>query len=176
MSIKNTKRWGLVTTTVLNTKNSEVENKIPVISALVKRTDYDDKISEIGGKYITASDYNKFASDILDANIKQKELVNKSGISNIVKIFDSNTKLASLSTKAKLKKEEDKIVKLQRHDLIFFLGKNVFADDSSQNMFIYQPTLDKLELKKTKVLLVFLVGNERGYTLLKLNFCILLLA
>ena len=48
-----------------------------------------------------ASDYNKFTSDnILDTKIKQKELVNKSGISDLVKNYDLNTKLATLVPKA----------------------------------------------------------------------------
>ena len=37
----------LVTTTVWNTKISEVENKIPSASGLVKKTDYDAKIKEL---------------------------------------------------------------------------------------------------------------------------------
>ena len=55
---------GLVTT-VVNTKIGEVENEISNASGLVKKTDYDAKISEIKGKYFTTSDYNKFTSDIL---------------------------------------------------------------------------------------------------------------
>ena len=42
---------GLVTTTVLNTKISEYENKIPSVSSLVKKTDYDAEIKDIEGKY-----------------------------------------------------------------------------------------------------------------------------
>ena len=40
-----------VTTIVLNTKFKEVNNKISNFSGLVKKTDYDVKISEIDGKY-----------------------------------------------------------------------------------------------------------------------------
>ena len=76
------------------------------LSGLVKKTDYDVKISKFEGKYFTSSDYNKFASDILDAKIKQKELANKSDISNLVKNSDL------LATKAELKAKQDKIVKL----------------------------------------------------------------
>ena len=47
--------------------------------------DYDAKMSGIKGKYVTTSDYTKITSDILDAKIKQKELVNKSDISSHVK-------------------------------------------------------------------------------------------
>ena len=61
-----------MTTTILNTKISEVENKIPIVNGLVKKTDYDAKIKNIEGKYLTTVDYNKFTSDILDVKIKQK--------------------------------------------------------------------------------------------------------
>ena len=37
------------------------------------------------GKFFTTSDYNKFTSGILHATIKQKDLVNKYDISNLVK-------------------------------------------------------------------------------------------
>ena len=59
---------GLVTTTVLNTKICEFENKIPNVGwfSKKKRTGYDATISDIEGKYFTTSDYNKLTSDILD--------------------------------------------------------------------------------------------------------------
>ena len=50
-----------MTTTVLNTKISEVDNKNPSVSGLAKNyTDYDAKIKDTKGKYFTAADYNKF--------------------------------------------------------------------------------------------------------------------
>ena len=49
------------------------------------------------GKYFIASGYNKFASAILNAKIKQNELANKSYISNLVKIFNLDTKIATLA-------------------------------------------------------------------------------
>ena len=48
------------------------------------------KLSEIEGEQITTFDYNKFTSDIADARIKQKELFNKSDISNVLKSSDVN--------------------------------------------------------------------------------------
>ena len=48
-------------------------------------------------------------------------------------------KLATVATKAELKVEQDKIVKLKTHDLSHFPGKNLFGDDDSQNIFVYQP-------------------------------------
>ena len=53
--------------------------------ALVKKIDYDAKISKIEKKYVTNSDYNKFTSGILDAKMKQKVLANQSDILNLVK-------------------------------------------------------------------------------------------
>ena len=79
-----------MTTTVLDTQISEVENKIPSVSGLVKKTDYDAKIKDIEGKYFTSADYGKFTSDVLDEKIKQKELVNK---------YDTDKKLINIKKK-----------------------------------------------------------------------------
>ena len=56
---------------LVNTKISKCKNKIPAVSDLVKKTDNDNKIR----KYISISDYNKFTKEMLDARIKEKELV-----------------------------------------------------------------------------------------------------
>ena len=96
---------GLVTATVLDTKIKEIDNKIHDLSSLFNKTNYDTKISEIEEKYFTTFDYNKFTSNILDAKVKQKELVNRSNISNLVKKFELNAKLTTLATKlGKLKR------------------------------------------------------------------------
>ena len=58
---------GLVTTTILNTKIEEVENKIPGVSGLVKKTDYNAKISVIEEDL---SNYNKLTCEIVDTKIK----------------------------------------------------------------------------------------------------------
>ena len=118
---------------------------------------YNAKIPDITLKYrtsrkniFTTSDYNKCTSEIFDTKIKQKELVKKSNINNLVKISDLNAKLTTLATKAELKAEQDKIVELQTDDLSCFLGKNLFGDRCFQNIFVYQPTLNTLELKDNK--------------------------
>ena len=64
---------GLVTTTVLNIEISEVENKIPNVSGLVKKSDYDAKITDIEEKCFANPDYNKFTRVTLDAKIKTKK-------------------------------------------------------------------------------------------------------
>ena len=70
-----------MTTTVINTKIGEVENKIPGVKSLVKKLDYNAKISGIGAKYFTTPEYNRFTSEILETKIKEKRLVDKSSIS-----------------------------------------------------------------------------------------------
>ena len=70
-----------MTTTILNTNNREVENEISNVTGLVKKTDYNAKISDIEGKYFTTFDYewNTWSKD------GRKELPNKSNIINLVK-------------------------------------------------------------------------------------------
>ena len=44
---------------ICDTKIKEVNNKMPDLRGLVKKTDYDDKFSEIQGKNFTSFDCNK---------------------------------------------------------------------------------------------------------------------
>ena len=69
---------GLATNTAL----TAAENKMPDISSLVKKTttkkaDYNSNISDIENKYIATADYNKFTKNVVDNNIKSKNLVDK---------------------------------------------------------------------------------------------------
>ena len=60
-----------MTTTVLNTKISEVENKIPDNS-----------------KYITTQEFNKLTAENLEARLKQADLVNKTDFDNKLTNFN----------------------------------------------------------------------------------------
>ena len=62
-----------------------VENEIPDVSGLVKKTVYDVKISEIERKYFVTADSDKLARSIFDIKVREKELVDKSNISILVK-------------------------------------------------------------------------------------------
>ena len=75
----------LVTNSVHDTKTAEIKNKIPDLRDLIKKTNYNAKISGFEEKYFTASDYKKFTSDILNAKIRKKELVNTSNIFSLLK-------------------------------------------------------------------------------------------
>ena len=59
---------GLATNTAL----TAVENKTPNVINLLKRVNYDAKISEIDSKYFTTADYNKFTSQTLDEKINKR--------------------------------------------------------------------------------------------------------
>ena len=45
---------------------------------------------------------------MLDAKIKQKELVNKADVSNLIKNFDLNTKLATIAIETDIKQNKMK--------------------------------------------------------------------
>ena len=76
---------------------TSVENKIPNVGDLVKKADYDAKISEMEKKYFNNTDYNKFISNTLDAKIAQKklDLVNGPGLNEKIK-----EEVKKLATKA----------------------------------------------------------------------------
>ena len=118
-----------MTTTALNTKISEVENKIP----------HHDK-------YITTPEFNKLTIENFEVRLKQSNLVAKTDLDNKLTTF--NRKITSNETKHL--EVQKKLNRLITKDYNFLLGKIYFtSNDGSQSTFVYQPTLDMLELKKT---------------------------
>ena len=75
-----------------------VENKIPNISSVVKKTEYDTKITEIEkkltdhnhDKYITTPEFNNLASDDFNARLALANLMTKT---------DFDAKMSSLNRK-----------------------------------------------------------------------------
>ena len=73
---------GLVTTTVLNTKISEVENKIQNAINLVTTTILNTKTDEVenkipdNSKYITTKEFKKLTAENFAARLKQADSVN----------------------------------------------------------------------------------------------------
>ena len=117
---------GLVTTTVLNTKIGEVENKIPDNS-----------------KYIITQELNKLTAENLASRLKQADLVNKTDFDN--KLISFNQRITS--NKTKHLEVQKKLNSLITKDYKFFLGR--ICGWISKHIF-FQPTLDTLELKKDK--------------------------
>ena len=70
---------------------------------------------------------------------------------------------------------QKKLDNLRTKDYHFFCGRIYFtSNDGSQNMFVYQPTCNVLELKRTKLVIMFVVRNQREYLVLHLSHYILL--
>ena len=83
-----------------------------------------------------------------DTELKKADLVDKSGLDNKLTIFNRRI----TSNKAKHLEDQRKLNSLKTKYYNFFLGRIYFTSNhESQNMFVYQPTLDTLELKKDKV-------------------------
>ena len=121
---------GIVTPTVLNTKISEVENKIP---------DY--------AKYIANQELNKSTAENFAARLTQANSVSKTDFDN--KLISFNRKFTS--NKRKYLEVLIKLNNLTTKYYNFLLGRMYFtSNDGSQIMFVNQPTLDTLELKKDK--------------------------
>ena len=139
--------------TVFNTKISEAEDKIPNTSSLVTKTVLNTKISKVenripdNSKYITTQEFNKLTTEHFAARLKQTDLVNKADFDN--KVISFNRKITS--NKTKYLEVQKKVNSLITKDYNFLSGRIFFtSNDESQNTFVYQPTLDTLELKKDK--------------------------
>ena len=142
-----------MTATVLNTKISEAGNKISNASGLVTTTVLNTKISEVENKipnhdeYNTTPEFNKLTVESFAARLKQANLVNKTDFDN--KLISFNRKITS--NKTKYLEVQKNLNSLKTKGYNFFLGRIYFtSNDGSQNTFVYQPTLDTLELKKDK--------------------------
>ena len=130
----------LATKTALTT----VENKISDVSYLVKKTDYNTKFTEVENKlnnhnhdkYITTPEFNTLAADVFNARLAQANLITKT---------DFDAKLSSLNRKITANKSkhllvENELNKLKTFDSSYFIGKNYFDEDGTQNYLVFQPT------------------------------------
>ena len=102
-------------------------------------------------KYLTAENFV--------ARLKQAHLVNKADFDN--KLTRFNKRITSNKTKyLEVKKKLNSLATNLYH---FFLGRMYFtSNDGSQNIFIYQPTLDTLELEKHIGTNCVLSWNSKG--------------
>ena len=106
-----------------------VEDKIPNVINLVKKTYYDTKINEIENeitnhshdKYITIPEFHKLTAENFTARLAKAKL-----ITNI----DFDDKLENINKK----------VNSQKHLIQSLFGKSNFEDDGTQNYLILQRT------------------------------------
>ena len=95
---------------------TNIENGIPNVNDQNKKADYNAKLSETK-KNILLLLNNKFTNNILDAKITEKKLANESGSDDNMKTPATKGDVNTLVIKAELKADQDKIVKLETHDL-----------------------------------------------------------
>ena len=136
----------------MNTKISEVENKIPH-----------------NFKYTITQEFIMLTTKKFAARLKQADFLNKGNFDNTLTRFNKRI----TSNKTKHLEVQKKLIRLKTKDL--FLVRIYFAiNDGSQNTLVYQPTLDIRIKKNTKVLIMFWIGNQREYLILNLSHYILL--
>ena len=120
-----------------------VENKIPDVSSLVKKSDYNAKILEIESEvtnhdhdnYINISEFNKLTAENFKARLVQANLVRKTGF--CAKLKSLNKKVNSNKTKRLL--VENELKELQTFGTGYFRGKNYFDDVGTQIFLLIQP-------------------------------------
>ena len=112
-----------------------VENKIPNVSGLVTKTNYNTKISEIENKitdhdhdiYITTQGFNRLTTENFKARLKEVDLVTKTD-------FDTQLKKVT-SNKSKHFLVQTDLKKLQKFDSSYFRSK----DRLERNYLVFKP-------------------------------------
>ena len=109
-----------------------VENKIPSISGLVKKTEYNTKITDIENilnnhdhdKYVAASEFNTLAANGFNARLEQSNLITKT---------DLDVRLSSLNRKITANKTKHF---LSDNDLSYYRGKQYFDEGSGKQSYL----------------------------------------
>ena len=154
--VKNTKLAELenkipdVISLATKTALAAVENKIPCVSSLVKKTNYHRKICELEktltdhdhAKYVATSEFNTLVANVFNRILARANLITKT---------DFDAKLSSLNRKLTANKSknflvENELKKLKTFDSCYFIGKNHFEEDGTQNYLVFQPINRYLEV------------------------------
>ena len=109
-----------------------VENKIPSISGLVKKTDSNTKITDIENihnnhnhdKYVATSEFNTLAANVFNTRLAQANLITKT---------DFDAKLSSLNRKITPNKTR---YFLNDNDLSYYCGKQYFDEGSGKQKYL----------------------------------------
>ena len=108
---------------------------------MIKKTNYDTKISELEKKlanhnhhkYVTSPEFSTLAASVFNVRFAQANLIAKA---------DFDTKLSSLnrkitSNKTKLLVVENELKKLKTFDSSYCIGKSHFEEDGTQNYVVF---------------------------------------
>ena len=115
----------MVKKTDFNPKVTEVEGKIPDVSGLVRKTDYATEIANIKNDYVTNAALNAGHKDLIQKTKSDTEVKIKSKI--------ASHSFEVLTYNSRHNKSKDRIDDLERY-ASFFRGKNYFdGNDGAQN-------------------------------------------
>ena len=123
-----------------------------MLLALLKKADYDTKVREIENKlnnhnhdkYIDTQEFNKLAADVFNARLAQANVVTKTNFDD--KLSNLNRKTTKNKTDHLLVQNELK--KLKTFDSSYFIGKNYFEEDGTQNYLIFPPIIRYFKVNK----------------------------
>ena len=116
---------------------------MPSISSLIKKIEYNTKITEIEkkltdhnhDKYVAASEFKTLAANVFNARLTQANLIAKTD-------FDANLSTLNRKTTANKSKHllvENELKKLKTFNSSYFIGKSHFEEDGTQNYLVFQP-------------------------------------
>ena len=104
-----------------------VENKIPNVSNLIKKTEYNTKISETENKittdhdhdkYITTQEFVKLTSENFAAKLAQANLASENDIANFVKKADFDGEFKNLNKNVTSNKTKHLLVENELNELL----------------------------------------------------------
>ena len=119
------------------------ENKIPNVSNLLKKTDYNTKISDIEkkitdhnhDKYITTPEFDRLTTKNFKARLARTILITKTDLDTELKKNCDRV----LSNTVKPLLVENELKKLKTFDSSYFKGKSHFEENGRQNYLVFQP-------------------------------------
>ena len=141
------------------------------------KLDYKTKVTEIENKfnnhyhdkYIDTSEFNKLAVNVFNTRIAQANLITKTDFDD--KLSGRNRKITK--NKTDHLHVQNELNKLKTFDSSYFIGKNYFENDGTQNYLVFQPIDNYLNLILR--LVFFQNGNLKDCLIKFLNLLVLAL-
>ena len=107
-------------------------------------------------KYIMTSEFNKLTTKNFKARLAEADLVTKTDFDTKLKSLNKNIS----SNKIKHLFVENKFKNLETFDLSYFIDKNYFEEDGTQNYLVLQPMPKYFEKLVVLVMVnIFIFGN-----------------
>ena len=134
----------------LEKKISNIDKKIPDVSSLVRKTNFNAKVAEIEGKI---PDVTGFATNSVLTAVENK----MPDVTSLVTKTDFDTELKKIcdrvnSNKSKHLLVENELKKLEKSDAVYFRGKNYFdGNDGKQNYLVFQHVKRYLETANKRI-------------------------